>query len=148
MEELLARIVALEQKVAELSNSNSNANSNVNANFKTTINNICITESDLELVYKTSMKTQIIRIISDVNKNESCLKWKKIMYKYEGDWVKLTDDDITYMIEHVENLLISLYKQISNALNPDEFFEKAEIIYGLDLKKHFKKIKAELLQSL
>ena len=145
MEAILERLVALEKEVAILKGECKGPDG---YSFKEALHSICVTEHDLSLVYNSSMKKQILRLIVEFNKKTPFLKWKRVLYKYEEEWLKLTDDDVTHMIEHVEHLFIVLYKKVSKDLKPEEFFETAEIIYGLELNKNFKKIKAELFQAL
>ena len=145
MEAILERLAALEKEVAILKGECKGPDG---YSFKEAINSICVTEHDLSLVYNSSMKKQILRLLVEFNKKTPFLKWKRVLYKYEEEWQKLTDEDVTYMIENIENSIIVLYKKVSKELKPEEFFETAEIIYGLDLNKNFKKIKAELFQSL
>ena len=139
-DEILKRLTLLEKQVSELKKGNSEL-----VDFKDAVESIMVTENDLKLSYSSSMKEQIIRILSESNKKNPFLKWKRQVYKADG---LVSDEDILYMIEYVEKELIKLHKSGSKELKPEEFFEKAEIIYGLNQKKIFKKIKVELLQSL
>ena len=145
MDAILRRIESLEKQVAELKQMDQTGNV---YSFKDSIESISITENDLDLVLASCMKTHIIRVITDTNKAKPFLKWKRILYKYDGEWTLLLDEDIVYMMEYIEKIFIDLYKEKSGELNPEKFFETAEIIYGFNLKKNFKKIKTELLQSL
>ena len=142
MDEILERLAMLEKQVAELKQGPKEFYS-----FKEVIQSIYVTEDDLYLVYSSSMKTQIIRIISETNQQTPFLKWRGVLHKYEKEWIKLSDTDITYMMEHIEELLTVLYKKKAKEFTPDEFFQRAEVVYGFDLKQ-FKKIKTELAQSL
>lgn len=149
MEAILKRLDALEKEIALLKSNSKGLDIEVEvSSFKVAISNITITDKDLSLVYNSSMKKQIIRIISEFNKKYPFLKWRRVLYKYEEAWVTLEDEDIIYMIEEVEKLLIALYTQKSKELNPEKYFETAEIVYSLNLNKNFKKIKSELLQSI
>ena len=76
------------------------------------------------------------------------LKLKKILYKFDKDWIKMSDDDYKYMFEYIEYQLITLYKLRIHTFGPEEFFEKNKIMYGLNFNKNSKRIKTLFLQSL
>ena len=142
MEQILERLAILEKQVAELKKGSTDDYS-----FKDVLQNITVSEADLSLVYSSSMKTQIIRIITEANKETPFLKWRGVLHKYEKEWIKINDADITYMMERVEERLIILHKTKAKEFTAEEFFQRAEVIYGLDLKQ-IKKFKTELSQSL
>jgi hypothetical protein len=143
MEEILARLEILEKKLAMLEKPQTNYN------FKDVIKGIVVSESDIKEVLHTSMMQHIIKIINNANNSTPFLKLKRTIYKCEKDtWIKLSDEDITYMFEYIEYLLITQYKNSPNSTSADDFFDHNTIIYGLNLTKNFKKIKTLFVQSL
>jgi hypothetical protein len=115
-------------------------------NVLSTFQEIQITLEDLELAYSSSLFQQIIRVIVEKNNTKPFIKMKKKLCKYEDGWVPITDNDITNMVKHVEQLFIEMHIKYSKKYNADEFFEKVDIIYGF--KMNIKKIRAELLNAL
>jgi hypothetical protein len=143
MEEILARLEILEKKLAMLEKPQTSYN------FKDVIKEIVVSESDVKEVLQTNMMQQIIKIINNANNASPFLKLKRTIYKCEKDtWVKLSDEDITYMFEYIEYLLITQYKNSPISTSADDYFENNNIIYGLNLTKNFKKIKSLFVQSL
>uniref|UniRef100_A0A6C0JIJ6 Uncharacterized protein n=1 Tax=viral metagenome TaxID=1070528 RepID=A0A6C0JIJ6_9ZZZZ len=146
MELILEKLKKLEERIAVLEKNEKTASSN---NFKESIKSIQLTNNDIELAISSSMSIHIIKILCDENNKKHFLKLKRVLYKFEeGEWSVATDDDITYMFEYVEYLIHSLYKEYSVTLNEEDFLDTNKIIYGLNLKKNLKKIKALFLQSL
>ena len=112
----------------------------------TTYEDIVLEFKDLEKVYSTSLFEQIIRVIVERNNMTPFLKIKKKLCKYQDEWIPVSDNDITYMVKHIEKLFIDLHIKNSAKYSADEFFEKVDIIYGF--KINVKKIRSELLNSL
>ena len=112
----------------------------------TTYEDIVLEIEDLDKVYASTLFEQIIRVIVERNNMTPFLKIKKKLCKYQDEWIPVSDNDITYMIKHVEKLFIDLHIRNSAKYNADEFFEKVDIIYGF--KINIKKIRSELLNSL
>jgi len=112
----------------------------------TTYEDIVLEIEDLDKVYASTLFQQIIRVIVERNNMTPFLKIKKKLCKYQDEWIPVSDNDITYMIKHVEKLFIDLHIRNSAKYNADEFFEKVDIIYGF--KINIKKIRSELLNSL
>ena len=144
MEEILERLAFLEKRVAILEK---REQENCN-NFKDTIISIKITEDDVSSALQSSVEEQIIRLLIDSNNKTPFLKLKKILYKFDKDWIKMSDDDYKYMFEYIEYQLITLYKLRIHTFGPEEFFEKNKIMYGLNFNKNSKRIKTLFLQSL
>ena len=144
MEEILERLKFLEKRVAILEK---REQSNCN-NFKETIVGIQLTEDDVSSALQSSVEEQIIRLLVEANNKTPFLKLKKILYKFDNDWVKMSDDDFKYMFEYIEYQLITLYKLRIHTFGSEEFFEKNKIMYGLNFNKNSKKIKSLFLQSL
>ena len=139
MDAILERIAQLENEVAVLKASKKEYPF-------ITFQEIVIEKKDLDLAYATSLFDQIIRVIAE--KNSACpfIKMKKKLCKYEDGWVPITDNDITYMVKHVEKLFIDLHIKYSRDYSPDEFFQKVDIIYGF--KINMKKIRLEILNLI
>jgi hypothetical protein len=112
----------------------------------TTYEDIVLDKGDLDKAYASTLFEQIIRVIVERNNMTPFLKIKKKLCKYKDEWIPVSDNDITYMIKHVEKLFIDLHIRNSAKYNADEFFEKVDIIYGF--KINIKKIRSELLNSL
>jgi len=112
----------------------------------TTYEDIVLEVEDLDKVYASTLFEQIIRVIVERNNMTPFLKIKKKLCKYQDEWVPVSDNDITYMVKHIEKLFIDLHIQNSAKYSADEFFEKVDIIYGF--KINVKKIRAELVNSL
>lgn len=144
MEEILERLKFLEKRVAILEK---REQSNCN-NFKETIVGIQLTEDDVSSALQSSVEEQIIRLLVEANNKTPFLKLKKILYKFDNDWVKMSDDDFKYMFEYIEYQLITLYKLRIHTFGSEEFFEKNKIMYGLNFNKNNKRIKSLFLQSL
>ena len=144
MEEILERLKFLEKRVAILEK---REQSNCN-NFKETIVGIQLTEDDVSSALQSSVEEQIIRLLIEANNKTPFLKLKKILYKFDNDWVKMSDDDFKYMFEYIEYQLITLYKLRIHTFGSEEFFEKNKIMYGLNFNKNNKRIKSLFLQSL
>jgi hypothetical protein len=144
MEEILERLNFLEKRLAILEK---REQSNCN-NFKDTIVGIQLTEDDVSSALQSSIEEQIIRLLVEANNKTPFLKLKKILYKFDNDWVKLSDDDFKYMFEYIEYKLITLYKLRTHSFGSEEFFEKNKIMYGLNFNKNNKRIKSLFLQSL
>ena len=144
MEEILERLKFLEKRVAILEK---REQSNCN-NFKETIVGIQLTEDDVSSALQSSVEEQIIRLLVEANNKTPFLKLKKILYKFDNDWVKMLDDDFKYMFEYIEYQLITLYKLRIHTFGSEEFFEKNKIMYGLNFNKNNKRIKSLFLQSL
>lgn len=146
MELILEKIKKLEERIAILEKNDKTTSS---INFKESIKSIQLTNNDIELAISSTMKTHIIKILCDENNKKHFLKLKRELYKFEdGEWSVATEDDIIYMFEYVEYLIHSLYKDYSTTLNEEDFLDTNKIIYGLNIKKNIKKIKALFLQSL
>jgi len=144
MEEILERLNFLEKRLAILEK---REQSNCN-NFKDTIVGIQLTEDDVSSALQSSVEEQIIRLLVEANNKTPFLKLKKILYKFDNDWVKMSDDDFKYMFEYIEYQLITLYKLRIHTFGSEEFFEKNKIMYGLNFNKNNKRIKSLFLQSL
>ena len=144
MEEIIERLNFLEKRVAILEK---REQSNCN-NFKETIVGIQLTEDDVSSALQSSVEEQIIRLLVEANNKTPFLKLKKILYKFDNDWVKMSDDDFKYMFEYIEYQLITLYKIRIHTFGSEEFFEKNKIMYGLNFNKNNKRIKSLFLQSL
>ena len=144
MEEIIERLNFLEKRVAILEK---REQSNCN-NFKETIVGIQLTEDDVSSALQSSVEEQIIRLLVEANNKTPFLKLKKILYKFDNDWVKMSDDDFKYMFEYIEYQLITLYKLRIHTFGSEEFFEKNKIMYGLNFNKNNKRIKSLFLQSL
>ena len=143
MEEILARLELLEKKIALLEKPQTKYN------FKDVIKGIVVSDSDVKEVIQTNMAQHIIKIINSTNNATPFLKLKRTIYKFDKDeLVKLSDEDITYMFEYIEYLLITQYKNSPISSSADDYFENNTIIYGLNLTKNFKKIKTLFVQSL
>jgi hypothetical protein len=112
----------------------------------TTYEDIVLEVEDLDKVYASTLFEQIIRVIVERNNMTPFLKIKKKLCKYQDEWVPVSDNDITYMVKHIEKLFIDLHIKNSAKYSADEFFEKVDIIYGF--KINVKKIRAELVNSL
>jgi hypothetical protein len=111
-----------------------------------TFMDIVLDKEDLDKVYASSLFEQMIRVIVKQNSMTPFIKNKKKLCKYENEWIPITDNDIVYMVKHIEKMFIELHIKYSGKYSADEFFEKVDIIYGL--KINIKKIRAELLNSL
>ena len=144
MEEILERIAFLEKRVAILEKREHEKCNN----FKDTIVSIKLTEDDVSSALQSSLEEQIIKLLIDANNKSPFLKLKKTLYKFDTDWVKMTDYDYKYMFEYIEYQLITLYKLRIHTFGSEEFFEKNKIMYGLNFNKNSKKIKSLFLQSL
>ena len=148
MELILEKIKKLEERIAVLEK-NEKTTTASSINFKESIKSIQLTDNDIELAISSSMATHIIKILCDENNKKHFLKLKRVLHKFEeGEWSIATDDDIIYMFEYVEYLIHNLYKEYSASLNEEDFLDTNKIIYGLNVKKNIKKIKALILQSL
>jgi len=112
----------------------------------TTYEDIVLENEDLDKVYASNLFQNIIRVIVEKNNSTPFIKIKKKLCKYQDEWIPLTDNDITYMVKHVEKLFIDLHIRNSSKYSADEFFDKVDIIYGF--KINIKKIRSELLNSL
>jgi hypothetical protein len=112
----------------------------------TTYEDIVLEVEDLDKVYSSTLFEQIIRVIVERNNMTPFLKIKKKLCKYQDEWIPASDNDITYMVKHVEKLFVDLHIKNSAKYSADEFFEKVDIIYGF--KINIKKIRSELLNSL
>ena len=62
--------------------------------------------------------------------------------------IEMTDDDYKYMFEYVQYLIIKYFTEYCVKLKSDDYFEKNNIIVGLNLTKNFKKVKSLFLKSL
>ena len=143
MEDILARLEILEKKLAILEKPATNYN------FKDVIKGIVVSDADIKEVIQTNMEQHIIKIINNTNNITPFLKLKRTIYKFDKDTlVKLSDEDITYMFEYIEYLLITQYKNSPNATSAEDYFEHNSIIYGLNFTKNFKRIKSLFVQSL
>jgi len=146
MELILEKIKKLEERISILEK---NEKTTTSVNFKESIKMIQLTQNDIQLAINSSMSIHIIKILCDENNKKHFLKLKRVLYKFEeGEWIIATEDDIIYMFEYVEYLIHNLYKEYSITLNEEDFLDTNKIIYGLNLKKNLKKIKALFLQSL
>jgi hypothetical protein len=145
MEELIKKVNDLEKRLALLENKKS---SSTYGSFKDTILTISITEDNLTSIFNTSMAEEIVKIIYDKNKEMPFLQYKKHVYKYENEMIEMTDDDYKYMFEYVQYLIIKHFTEYCVKLKSDDYFEKNNIILGLNLTKNFKKIKSLFLKSL
>jgi hypothetical protein len=139
MEEVLQRLAQLENEVAVLKASKKEYPF-------TSFENIVLEKEDLDLVYTSSLFEHIIRVIVAQNNLTPFIKNKKKLCKYEDGWIPITDNDIVYMVKHVEKLFIDLHIKSSAKYSSDEFFDKVDIIYGF--KINIKKIRSELLNSI
>jgi hypothetical protein len=143
MEDILARLEILEKKIAMLEKPQTNYN------FKDVIKGIVVSDEDIKEVINSNMEKHIIKIIVNTNNNTPFLKLKRTIYKCDKDtWIKLSDDDITYMFEYIEYLLITQYKNSPISTSAEDYFENNSIMYGLNITKNFKKIKSLFVQSL
>jgi hypothetical protein len=143
MEAILARLEILEKKIALLEKPSTNYN------FKDVIKGIIVSDADIKEVIQTNMEQHIIKILNITNNTTPFLKLKRTIYKFDKDtWVKLTDEDIKYMFEYIEYLLITQYKNVPVATSAEDYFEHNTIIYGLNITKNFKRIKSLFVQSL
>ena len=145
MEELIKRLNDLEKRVAILENRKS---SSTYGSFKETISTIVISEDNLINIFNTSMIDELIKVILDKNKEIPFLQYKKHVYKYENEMIEMTDDDYKYMFEYVQYLIIKQFTEYCVKLKSDDYFEKNNIIVGLNLTKNFKKVKSLFLKSL
>ena len=144
MDEILERLAFLEKRVEILEKQKQSQENN----FKEAIIGIKLTEDDVSSALQSSVEEQIIRLLIDANNKTPFLKLKKLLYKFDTDWVKMSDDDYKYMFEYIEYQLITLYKLRIHTFGSEEFFEKNKIMYGLNFNKNSKKIKSLFLQSL
>ena len=112
----------------------------------TTYEDIVLETADLDKVYASTLFENIIRVIVEKNNMTPFIKIKKKLCKYEDEWIPLSDNEIVYMVKHLEKLFIELHIKHSSKYSADEFFEKVNIIYGF--KINIKKIRSELLNSL
>jgi hypothetical protein len=145
MEELLQRLNDLEKRVNMLEK---NKNTSDYCSFKDSICSISINEDNLTSIFNTSMSDEIIKIIVNKNKETPFLHYKKVVYKYENEMIAMEDADYKYMFEYVQYLIIKKFTEYSSNLKSDEYFEKNNIILGLNLNKNFKKVKTLFLKSL
>jgi len=144
MDEILERLAFLEKRVAALEKQTHEQENN----FKEVIVSIEITEEDVSSALQSSVEELIIKLLIQTNNKTPFLKLKKILYKFDKEWVKVTDEDYTYMFEYIEYKLITLYKLRIHTFAPEEFFDKNKIMYGLNFNKNMKRIKTLFLQSL
>ena len=112
----------------------------------TTYEDIVLEIDDLDKVYSSTLFENIIRVIVERNNMTPFIKIKKKLCKYEDEWIPLSDNEIVYMVKHLEKLFIELHIKHSAKYSADEFFEKVNVIYGF--KINIKKIRSELLNSL
>jgi hypothetical protein len=145
MEELIKKVNDLEKRLALLENRKQNS---TYGQFKETISSIVISEDNLNSIFNTSMMDEIIKIILDKNKETPFLQYKKHVYKYDTEMIEMTDDDYKYMFEYVQYVIIKQFTEYCVKLKSDDYFEKNNIILGLNLTKNFKKIKSLFLKSL
>ena len=139
MEAVLERLAKLESEIADLKASKKEYPF-------ITFMDIAVTKEDLSKVYASTLAEHIIRVIVEKNNATPFIKNKKKLCKYENEWIPITDNDIVYMVKHVEKSFIDLHIKYSSTYSADEFFEKVDIIYGF--KINIKKIRSELLNSL
>jgi len=145
MEELIKKVNDLEKRLALLENRKQNS---TYGQFKETISSIVISEDNLNSIFNTSMMDEIIKIILDKNKETPFLQYKKHVYKCDTEMIEMTDDDYKYMFEYVQYMIIKQFTEYCVKLKSDDYFEKNNIILGLNLTKNFKKIKSLFLKSL
>lgn len=144
MDEILERLAFLEKRVAALEKQKQSQENN----FKETIISIDITEDAVSSALQSSVEELIIQLLIQTNNKTPFLKLKKTLYKFDKDWIKVTDEDYKYMFEYIEYKLITLYKLRIHTFGPEEFFDKNKIMYGLNFNKNIKRIKTLFLQSL
>ena len=148
MDQLLKRLDELEKRIIYLE-SKEKIQDNIYSDFKNTINTVEITDENLTNIFKTSILSEIIKIIINKNKQMPFLQYKKHVYKFENDnMVKMDDADYKYMFEYIEYLILKLFKSYSLTLKSEDYYEKSNIIYGLKFDKNIKKIKSLFLESL
>ena len=136
----------MEQRIAQLENELALLKASKKEYPFSTYEDIVLDKGDLDKTYSSTLFQQIIRVIVEKNNMTPFLKMKKKLCKYQDEWIPITDNDITYMVKHVEKLFIDLHIKNSAKYSSDEFFEKVDIIYGF--KINIKKIRNELLNSL
>ena len=146
MDVILEKIRLLEERISILEK---NTTQQKSINFKESIKSIKVMPHDITVIIDSSMVTHIIKILCDANNKSHFLKMKRDLYKFEdNEWSIITDNDFIYMFEYIEYLIQTEYKEYSVTLNEEDFLDTNKIIYGLNLKKNFKKIKSLFLQSL
>lgn len=144
MDEILERLAFLEKRVEILEKQKQSQENN----FKEAIIGIKLTEDDVSSALQSSVEEHIIKLLIQTNNKTPFLKLKKTLYKFDKDWIKVTDEDYKYMFEYIEYQLITCYKLRIHTFGPEEFFEKNKIMYGLNFNKNIKRIKTLFLQSL
>jgi len=144
MDEILERLAFLEKRVEILEKQKQTQENN----FKETIISVQITEEDVSSALQSTVEELIIQLLIQTNNKTPFLKLKKTLYKFDKDWIKMSDDDYKYMFGYIEYQLITLYKLRIHTFGPEEFFEKNKIMYGLNFNKNIKRIKTLFLQSL
>ena len=151
MELLLKRLDELEKRIAILEGSHTiDSKPNEMNDFKDTIKLIKINNDNLLNIFNSSVMDELIKIIIEMNSTHPFLQYKKFVFKLENNILtKMEDSDYKYLFEYIEYIIIKEFNIYSAQLkNPDDFFEKNKIIYGLKIDKNFKKIKSLFLQAL
>ncbi len=151
MEEVLLRLKYLEEKVIflesrlELELSNSKKKSTF-YDFEESLKNITVEDFHLSQVLETNIEDQIISIIVDYNQQNTFLQIRKGLYKFQGEWIVMTDSDYKFMFETIEYKIIKLYSKTNQ--NADKYFENNKKVYGLNLSVRFKKLKSKLIDNI
>ena len=151
MEEVLLRLKYLEEKVIflesklELELSNSKKKSTF-YDFEESLKNITVEDFHLSQVLETNIEDQIISIIVDYNQQNTFLQIRKGLYKFQGEWIIMTDSDYKFMFETIEYKIIKLYSKTNQ--NADKYFENNKKVYGLNLTVRFKKLKSKLIDNI
>ena len=151
MELLLKRLDELEKRIAILESGHTiDSKPNEMNDFKDTIKLIKINNEHLLNIFNSSVMDELIKIIIEMNSTHPFLQYKKFVFKLENNILtKMEDSDYKYLFEYIEYIIIKEFNIYSSQLkNPDDFFEKNKIIYGLKIDKNFKKIKSLFLQAL
>jgi len=143
MEELLLRLNKLEERVLFLEGKK---NSNQFYDFEESLKDITIEDFHLSQVIETNIEDQIISVIVDYNKEKTFLQIRKGLYKFQGEWVSMTDSDYKFMFETIEYKFIKLYSKTNQ--NADKYFENNKKVYGLNLTVRFKKLKSKLIDNI
>jgi len=143
MEELLLRLNKLEERVLFLEG---NKKSNQFYDFEESLKDITIENFHLSQVIETNIEDQIISVIVDYNKEKTFLQIRKGLYKFQGEWVSMTDSDYKFMFETIEYKFIKLYSKTNQ--NADKYFENNKKVYGLNLTVRFKKLKSKLIDNI
>uniref|UniRef100_A0A6C0ESJ5 Uncharacterized protein n=1 Tax=viral metagenome TaxID=1070528 RepID=A0A6C0ESJ5_9ZZZZ len=151
MEEVLLRLKFLEEKVIflesrlELELLNTKKKTTF-YDFEESLKNIIVEDFHLSQVLETNIEDQIISIIVDHNQQNTFLQIRKGLYKFQGEWIVMTDSDYKFMFETIEYKIIKLYSKTNQ--NADKYFENNKKVYGLNLSARFKKLKIKLIDNI